>query len=95
MVVLVVVSAVQYGDRAHMTVSGDDGYTTSESRRARVTLQRVFAESFALLQVANCCAMRAAGDIILIGVDLFDRSTARTASSTSRTRGSTCLARSC
>ena len=95
MVVSVVVSAVNYGDGAHMKVDGGDGYTKSESRRARVTLQRVFAERFALLRVANCCATRAAGDIILIGVDMFDRSTARTASSTSRTRGSTCLARSC
>jgi hypothetical protein len=92
-VVSVVVSAVQYGDGAHMEVGGGDGYTTSESRRARVTLQRVFAERVALLRVSNCCAARAAGDIILMWVDLFDRSIARTASSTSRTRDLMCSAR--
>ena len=47
MVVSVVVSAAQYSDGAHMEVGRGDGHTAS--RRARVTLQRVFAERVALL----------------------------------------------
>ena len=59
-------------------VSRCNGYSRKGSRYSRA---------------ANCCVARVAVDIILIWVDLFDRSAARTASSTSRTRDLMCSAR--
>ena len=93
MVVSVVVSAVQYGDGAHMEVGGGDGYTTSESRCTRVSLQRVCAESVVLLPSRQPLCRARGGDIILIWVDLFDHFSARIASSTLRTRDLMCSAR--
>ena len=92
-VVSVVVSAVQYGDGAHMEVGGGDGYTTSESRCTRVSLQRVCAESVLLLPSRQPLCRARGGDIILIWVDLFDHFSARIASSTLRTRDLMCSAR--